>query len=1322
MKILRITLRNIASLEGTHTVDFTRDPLRSAGLFSISGPTGSGKSTLLDALCLALYDAAPRLRGVGQLDKLDGERQNDPRNLLRRGTGEGFAEVAFVGVDNATYIARWVARRARNSPTGSLQNTDMTLFRGDIPPGMNGVIEQGGRKTEVLPVIAAKVGLSFEQFTRAVLLAQNDFAAFLKADDRERAEILQALTGTERFEAISIAIFTRATAEKDAVSDIESRLAGNAPLAPEARVEAAASAERAEATCKSLSADLTAREAHAAWFTRLSELAQQAEAAAISLREKTAARDAAAPRRLALQNTEEISREARPLRAAEQRLRTETATAETSRTVAAKAEANARRELAGKQQQHATTTAGFTAAETALETVKPLLLQARDLDAKLAPLTDRLAAATRDRTTAEAGVKQAATGRDTIHRTRDTAESERAPLISQRAALAAFATFTPTAEAWLHRLDHAATARQSLAEATAKHTQCVKEETTATDAAAAKRTKETAARKAAEFAAAAFERADASAKKHDGEKIAHARSEADSTLTALRALEKHLHESDALTTQAANVEAEIAGLKAANETAAATLAQLHERQIPEAEKTAEATRRCCDLAEAAVTDQAARLREKLAPGHPCPVCGAHEHPHAAQPPASETAALRALRAECLAQEKTVRTLHESAAVLAAVRTARLDHIVERGKVLAEVQTRLTAIATARHEHAAAAAILARPLAERATALAAQLAAQQQTITAAETADAARHVDEKARDDHRTHRDKATASLVALEKELAKSAEELAGLRAAREAAASALGQAELASQTSLAALAPLFAGLADSRAEWESDAAAYRNKFTQETAALSALEKRLGELSGVLRESDAALIPANDSLARAEAEQAAKQSAEAEARAACETVRTQRAEIFAGRPADIVESEWANTHRHAAEARDRCAAELEKAGNQIVATTEALKGAEKIAADCASRETAAVAALSAWLASFAERCGRTFDRVELEAVLARDEAWIQAERAALDAMAGDIRTAEGALAVRQQTLGAHTTNRPTAEDEPTVAAALAALRIACDEAAQQRDAARVILHADDLQIRANAALSQQLNERRAAAEPWLKLNELLGSFDGSKFRSIAQRRTLDILLGYANAQLDQLSARYRLERLPESLNLIVLDRDMSDERRSVHSLSGGESFLVSLALALALASLTSNRLRIESLFIDEGFGSLDPETLRTAMSALTHLEAQGRKVGIISHVSEMTDAIPVQIRVVKGRSGASRLVVPGAAAEPEPQMDAGAARAGEVAEQILAFLRRELATGRVKITAVALREEIGCTPTEFSAARETLGDAVRAEGRSLILV
>lgn len=170
---------------------------------------------------------------------------------------------------------------------------------------------------------------------------------------------------------------------------------------------------------------------------------------------------------------------------------------------------------------------------------------------------------------------------------------------------------------------------------------------------------------------------------------------------------------------------------------------------------------------------------------------------------------------------------------------------------------------------------------------------------------------------------------------------------------------------------------------------------------------------------------------------------------------------------------------------------------------------------------------------------------------------------------------------------------------------------------------------------------------RTESERWAKLNELAGSADGAKFRRIAQGYTLDLLLGYANVQLRNLTRRYRLERVPETLALQVIDRDMCDEIRSVHSLSGGESFLVSLALALGLSALSSNRMRVESLFIDEGFGSLDAETLRVAMDALESLRTQGRKIGVISHVQEMTERIPVQVRVNRTGNGKSYLEVIG---------------------------------------------------------------------------
>jgi exonuclease SbcC len=130
---------------------------------------------------------------------------------------------------------------------------------------------------------------------------------------------------------------------------------------------------------------------------------------------------------------------------------------------------------------------------------------------------------------------------------------------------------------------------------------------------------------------------------------------------------------------------------------------------------------------------------------------------------------------------------------------------------------------------------------------------------------------------------------------------------------------------------------------------------------------------------------------------------------------------------------------------------------------------------------------------------------------------------------------------------------------------------------------------------------------------------------------------------HANKHLSTLSRRYRLLQVPDTLALQVIDRDMCDEVRTVYSLSGGESFLISLALALGLSSLSGNGLKVESLFIDEGFGSLDADSLRIAMEALEMLQNQGRKIGVISHVQEMSDRISVQIRLHKCGNGKSEV-------------------------------------------------------------------------------
>jgi exonuclease SbcC len=200
----------------------------------------------------------------------------------------------------------------------------------------------------------------------------------------------------------------------------------------------------------------------------------------------------------------------------------------------------------------------------------------------------------------------------------------------------------------------------------------------------------------------------------------------------------------------------------------------------------------------------------------------------------------------------------------------------------------------------------------------------------------------------------------------------------------------------------------------------------------------------------------------------------------------------------------------------------------------------------------------------------------------------------------------------------------------------------------QKEEQVILLREDDKKIETGRALTAELDSQRDRWEQWESLNELIGSKNGAKFRTFAQSLTLEALLAHSNQHLEDFAKRYALQRVPGSdLELQIIDRDMADDVRSVHSLSGGESFLVSLALALGLASLSSNKTQVESLFIDEGFGSLDPETLDIAIASLDTLQALGRKVGVISHVPILVERIGAKVVVEKQGGGRSSVLIVG---------------------------------------------------------------------------
>lgn len=179
-----------------------------------------------------------------------------------------------------------------------------------------------------------------------------------------------------------------------------------------------------------------------------------------------------------------------------------------------------------------------------------------------------------------------------------------------------------------------------------------------------------------------------------------------------------------------------------------------------------------------------------------------------------------------------------------------------------------------------------------------------------------------------------------------------------------------------------------------------------------------------------------------------------------------------------------------------------------------------------------------------------------------------------------------------------------------------------------------------------ASLLQEIEEQHKEFTRWAKLNDIIGSSDGKKFRVFAQGLTLNRLTYLANQHLLSLHGRYFIEKKSDDdLSLEIVDTFQANNRRSMNTLSGGESFLVSLALALGLSDLAGRKARIQSLFIDEGFGTLDENSLDMAISTLENLQASGKTIGVISHVKALKERIATQIQLIKKGSGKSQLKV-----------------------------------------------------------------------------
>ncbi|WP_339538768.1 SbcC/MukB-like Walker B domain-containing protein [Pseudomonas sp. RA_15y_Pfl2_54] len=1212
MKILAIRLKNLASLAGPFEIDFTAEPLASAGLFAITGPTGAGKSTLLDALCLALFGAVPRLNNTGRDAKVpdaDGEiATGDPRTLLRRGTGEGYAEVDFVGVDGRRYRARWEANRAREKAGGKLQASRQSLR--DIDQDQLLASQKGEYKTQ----LEAALGLNFEQFTRAVLLAQSEFSAFLKADDNDRSELLEKLTDTALYTRLGRRAFDKTKEAREAHKLLQDQATGVTPLPPEARAELDERFNAAQQQLKLQQAQLKQLEQQHSWLKELRQLQDKQQAAAEQLQSAQQQWEALASERLKLTRLEQLA----PQR----------------HQFARKSELDAQltplaAQIAAHTQQQGELGERQTQLEQSLDTAKVALSEAQQRHSESAPLLRqafeeqstlaRLAKDTALSAEARQSAEQACTQGQSAIQALQAKQAEVAERLQKIAAeLEQSAELAPLSDAWNayrdrlqqlmligNRLNKGQSELASLEQTASR---------SAEELTSQKQQLEVLFKEAgAEPDAVAEQIGILGNLLQDNRKQLRAIED----LSRLWATRQDLDKRGA--------ELQQRQLKAQQERERLTQDGVKTKaELTVAEQTLNVTRELLERQRLARSASVEELRAQLQDDQPCPVCGSNEHPYH-QPEALLQSLGKHDESEQANAQQVVDQLKEKLTEL----RAEVGGVIAQQKELLQQQEQL-----ADQQHALAPSLNAHPQA-------AQLMNQD-----ADKRDAWLNRQNEQLNQSIAQDEQRQSALLALQQDAARLTQQLR--------------QAETAHQQAAQLLSNQQRELGSDRQRLDEELSAFSHLLPADTlealrlepaATFMQLDRRIAERLAQIDQQKEELGEQQQRQQTLEKEQDRQQlraqqlqTAEQQFTALAEqqqTCQQKLAQLLGEHPsAEQWQQQLEQAVEQARNAETGTARELQDVRTQLVQTAAELNAQQERLQALNSEHQDLAGKIADWRARHPE-----LDDGGLEDLLRVDDAQLSELRQRLQINEKAIEQANVLLQERNQRLLDHQAQHNAHLDAEQLASALADLQNQFNVSEQQCAELRAEQAEDQRRQNANQALAQQIADAYAEYQRWARLSALIGSATGDTFRKIAQAYNLDLLVHHANVQLRQLVKRYRLKRGGSMLGLLVMDTEMGDELRSVHSLSGGETFLVSLALALGLASMASSTLKIESLFIDEGFGSLDPQSLQLAMDALDGLQAQGRKVAVISHVQEMHERIPVQIQVLRQGNGLSTLEV-----------------------------------------------------------------------------
>ncbi len=1214
MKILAIRLKNLASLAGEQIIDFTAEPLASAGLFAISGPTGAGKSTILDALCLALFGSTPRLDSVSPLNKVpDVEAEiggGDERNLLRRGCGAGYAEVDFVGVDGHRYRARWEVRRAKEKIDGKLQASSQSLTDLD-----SGTLLASGKKREFKELLEARLGLTLAQFTRAVLLAQSEFSAFLKADDNERGTLLEKLTDTGLYSRLGQAAFEAAKQAKESLTRLEQQAGGLQPLEPEQREVLEREHQAQLEELKKLQQQLKELEAQRQWLSELQRLENEREAARQQLQDAEGERESLTEARRILDLFERLAPQRhRFLRQQE---------LEPLLGKAADSLARLQHEAQSLQQrldtlQSECEAAGnvLSAAEQARQDAEPRLVQARREEERLQHLNADLASIREESVQADAA---ASTGEATLKQLAEQQQRAAEQLATLTQQLETSAALQPLCAAWggyrprlQQAVQLAARLQQGQGELPALEAQAKAAETRQSQAREAldnlQRERDSELGLAEQLAGLHRQLDEWRQAERETEALRELWAQQLTLTASQRALsDAHIRqqaELDSLVPQGKQLRSD---RDAAEQALKVTLALLERQRLARSENVE-------------------ALRAALVPGEPCPVCGSDEHPWqqtdalvASLDQHDDSEAARA-RQSLQEQDQCLQELRDRHVAL----STQLRQTQQRQ---GEVEAQLQALAPRLLALPAHTRLLEQPEAERSQWLEAQLttlkdqiantsqrqqqllALQQRSETLQQAWQAAREACVEATQQLARQHDALARDSQQLDEELAAFAELLPveQLQRWRENPAQTFLQLDVSIATRLQQL--------QAQTELAEELRQCEQRRSDEQLQQRHRQEKQESCSARLTEREKLLLACQQALRTSLGEQTSASAWQQQLDAAIQTARQAQTAI----DQQLNESKLGLTRLHSEQQNCRQRhAELEQERDALNAE------------------------LATWRADHPQ-----LDDATHAQLLHMDDQLIAEARQRLQENSEKLTRCRERLDGCLNRLNLHKQQQSEAPDAEQLQQRHAEQLQQCEQADQRCAETRAQLIDDDKRRSQSQALLAQIDAARAEHQRWGRIAALIGSSDGGAFRKIAQAYNLDLLAQHANVQLRQLARRYRLKRGGSPLGLLVMDTEMGDELRSVHSLSGGETFLVSLALALGLASMASSKLKIESLFIDEGFGSLDPESLQIAMDALDSLQAQGRKVAVISHVAEMHERIPVQIQVRRQGNGQSDLQIVG---------------------------------------------------------------------------